>query len=739
MPLSTDVGGAITTDTIWTLAGSPYIVTSDVTVQSGVMLTVEAGVEVRFNNGTGLFVHGAVHVAGTASQPITFTTSSTTPAPGQWEGIFFEEDSDNARNLLEYATVSYAGQRVCWWHDLCGYTGIGVYDAAPTICYTTVRQSAGHGLWASNANLTLGQDTFEQNAGGSGVAIENTTLTLSNSTLRQNGAHGLAVSANSVVLTPTLTGNTFSNNTQHAVYVQYTDGAGLPVVSGNIATGNVGFNGVAVAGTLGYAMTVPSAYDLPLGVAGGDLTINNGVELTVQSGAPMLFSGTALYVNGALRAVGTMTQPITFTTSASSPAAGQWKGIYIEPDSDDARTVLEYVTVSYAGQGYAGYWHGCWYCRFGIGVWEASPTIRRTTVQYSAGYGLYAYGMNSEVSQNIFEQNNGDGVFVVNTALLLRESAVRQNGGHGIVIGANDVAVMPTLSGNTIENNSGHAVYVQYNNGAGLPIISGNSVSGNSGFSGVAMAGIIGQTMTWPATYALPLRVAADVTVLNGVELTVEPGVEVSFNSGSGLMVNGALRAVGTATQPITFTTSAPSPAAGQWKGIYIEADSDDARMVLEYVTVSYAGQGFGGWWHGCWYCRFGIGVWEAAPTIRHTTVHHSAGYGLWAGNTTLPLAKDTFEQNASDGVSIVNTTLTLTDSTLRLNNRTGLQVQSGSARVEGCSIVGNSNFGIENMSPGSTVRATYNWWGHPSGPYHAATNPGGQGNAVSDKGCGKK
>jgi hypothetical protein len=521
--------------------------------------------------------------------------------------------------------------------------------------------------------------------------------------------------------------------------VQYTDGAGLPVVSGNIATGNVGFNGVAVAGTLGYAMTVPSAYDLPLGVAGGDLTINNGVELTVQSGAPMLFSGTALYVNGALRAVGTMTQPITFTTSASSPAAGQWKGIYIEPDSDDARTVLEYVTVSYAGQGYAGYWHGCWYCRFGIGVWEASPTIRRTTVQYSAGYGLYAYGMNSEVSQNIFEQNNGDGVFVVNTALLLRESAVRQNGGHGIVIGANDVAVMPTLSGNTIENNSGHAVYVQYNNGAGLPIISGNSVSGNSGFSGVAMAGIIGQTMTWPATYALPLRVAADVTVLNGVELTVEPGVEVSFNSGSGLMVNGALRAVGTATQPITFTTSAPSPAAGQWKGIYIEADSDDARMVLEYVTVSYAGQGFGGWWHGCWYCRFGIGVWEAAPTIRHTTVHHSAGYGLWAGNTTLPLAKDTFEQNASDGVSIVNTTLTLTDSTLRLNNRTGLQVQSGSARVEGCSIVGNSNFGIENMSPGSTVRATYNWWGHPSGPYHAATNPGGQGNAVSDKGCGKK
>ena len=57
-PLSTDVGGVISTDTTWVQADSPYIVTSDVAVQSGVTLTVEPGVEIRFSAGTTLYVDG---------------------------------------------------------------------------------------------------------------------------------------------------------------------------------------------------------------------------------------------------------------------------------------------------------------------------------------------------------------------------------------------------------------------------------------------------------------------------------------------------------------------------------------------------------------------------------------------------------------------------------------------------------------------------------------------------------
>ncbi|MCK4444926.1 MAG: hypothetical protein KAW09_10295, partial [Thermoplasmata archaeon] len=40
------VSGHITSDTTWNESGSPYIVTNTVTVDNGVTLTIEAGVEV---------------------------------------------------------------------------------------------------------------------------------------------------------------------------------------------------------------------------------------------------------------------------------------------------------------------------------------------------------------------------------------------------------------------------------------------------------------------------------------------------------------------------------------------------------------------------------------------------------------------------------------------------------------------------------------------------------------------
>ena len=43
-PLATNVGGTITTNTTWTPAGSPYIMTGSVTVTQGINLTIEPGV-----------------------------------------------------------------------------------------------------------------------------------------------------------------------------------------------------------------------------------------------------------------------------------------------------------------------------------------------------------------------------------------------------------------------------------------------------------------------------------------------------------------------------------------------------------------------------------------------------------------------------------------------------------------------------------------------------------------------
>src|SRR5262245_20595264 len=86
---STNVSGAINKNTTWAVSGSPYIVTGSVTINSGKILTIAAGVTVKFNSGTYLSAIGTLTAVGTASSPITFTSSSATPAPGNWDSIRF--------------------------------------------------------------------------------------------------------------------------------------------------------------------------------------------------------------------------------------------------------------------------------------------------------------------------------------------------------------------------------------------------------------------------------------------------------------------------------------------------------------------------------------------------------------------------------------------------------------------------------------------------------------------------
>ena len=51
----------------------------------------------------------------------------------------------------------------------------------------------------------------------------------------------------------------------------------------------------------------------------------------------------------------------------------------------------------------------------------------------------------------------------------------------------------------------------------------------------------------------------------SGVTLINEPGVTVKFDSGKVLQIQGELVAQGASVSPITFTSSASSPAASDW------------------------------------------------------------------------------------------------------------------------------------------------------------------------------
>jgi hypothetical protein len=120
----TKVGGPIVQDTIWTSAGSPYIVVMNAGVEKSVTLTIEPGVTVKFDGEFFLEVSGTLIARGTAANPITFTSNKPEKKPGDWQGIKFLKGSVGANfddqgnyldgSILEYCKIEYGGRAISY-------------------------------------------------------------------------------------------------------------------------------------------------------------------------------------------------------------------------------------------------------------------------------------------------------------------------------------------------------------------------------------------------------------------------------------------------------------------------------------------------------------------------------------------------------------------------------------------------------------------------------------------------
>lgn len=84
------IGGTLTTD-LTLSTGVEYDLTSALIVPEGITLTIEPGVVVRASTGSDVYVAilqgGVINAEGTSSNPIVFTSNSSTPNPGDWGGL----------------------------------------------------------------------------------------------------------------------------------------------------------------------------------------------------------------------------------------------------------------------------------------------------------------------------------------------------------------------------------------------------------------------------------------------------------------------------------------------------------------------------------------------------------------------------------------------------------------------------------------------------------------------------
>ncbi len=222
---ATDVSGVISSNTTWSISGSPYTVTGNVLVNSGVTLTIEAGVTVKFDADKSLQINGELIAQGTSSNKITFTSNQSSPAAGDWGRIFFSESSNDAvfssgtyqsGCIMEYCDISYGGgtessgqihaDRSHIFLKNCtvkysGNTGVYVYKSSLTIESTDVKNSNSSGVGLSGygggtTDLSVNNCTFSNNAGSGlyyGADVASGSATIENSEALNNAGTGFSL------------------------------------------------------------------------------------------------------------------------------------------------------------------------------------------------------------------------------------------------------------------------------------------------------------------------------------------------------------------------------------------------------------------------------------------------------------------------------------------------------------------------------------------------------------------
>lgn len=316
----------ITTATTWT-SDNIYVIDGDIDVDANI--TIEPGTIIKFKTGAslgfGYTSNVTVTANGTADKRIVFTAYGSNPTPGSWDGVFFYN------HVLQNSSLTYC--------DFL-YAGYSDWPAVSFRCKLTFNNNIIK--YAKLSGIDMDGD-------GSFVSMNGNTIT-------DCGTHAIALYPSAI--------HTLGVNNNITCKAGY----GIFVNEGEVTS---------TTGTNLLWRKQPVQYIFDLGsVIETNLTIEAGTTLAFNAGAYLNFGYSA---NVTLTAVGTATNPITFTSSNTSPAAGAWRGLslygYTTPN-----TQFDYCNFNYGG--YDG--EQFIYAREVNGF-----TVKNCSFNNSAGWGIY--------------------------------------------------------------------------------------------------------------------------------------------------------------------------------------------------------------------------------------------------------------------------------------------------------------------------------------------------------------
>ena len=641
---ATDVSGTQTG--LWTLTGSPYVVTGDVTVPDGETLSIEAGVVVRFTYRRYLFIYGTLVANGISANHITFTSDQGTPTPGYWRSLYFS--NADAGCILNYCDVSYGGY---------GNQGnIYIYGSGTNVSVsnTTVSYGSSYGIQIDN----------------------NSSPPISSCNAHNNGTYGIY--CNNANCKPTITSCTITNNGSYAIRV-YADS--VEAITGSMSISGNNPNAIQVYGGnvngLGDDAATWLNHSVPY-VCSGSVTVPDAKTLTINPGITIKFSSTDyFFIYGTLVADGTSGSHITFTSGRATPAPGDWRNVYFsQPDSG---CILDYCDILYGGYGN----QGNLYCY----RTQSNLTVTNCTISQSSTYGIYCdYDTDPPITGCTIQDNGSYGIYCndSNSFPAITDCTIADNGSYAIRMYADGIeAITGAMS---ITGNNPNAIAVHGGNVSGLG----------------------DDTAVW-LNHGVPYIFTGTVTVIDAKTLTLAVGNTLKFSSTNSLFIYGTLVADGTSSQHITFTSSLATPAAGDWRYIYFQAPDPGCildycdfsyggyqnqgtlylyqtgtNLSMSNTTITYSGS------YGI-YANYG-----SNPSMTNIDILNGSNHGLYCYQSSSPvLSGCTIQDNGGYGIYCddLNSVPPVTDSSIVDNGNYAVRISAnGVEGITGAMTISGNN-----------------------------------------------
>lgn len=526
-----------------------HMVTCDVDVNG--TLTIKPGAIVYMAAERSLKINGKLIAQGTLAKPIKFLPANNSTTPGAWGHISFAATA-SSESILDYCEIKFGGKGSMWFYPHFEY----------------------YSSWGI-------------------VHLSDCEISINNTKIEGGAAYGLVLTENAKL--KSFQNNTFTANTKSPIRIP-------SKVLHHLGSTNRFTNEKDIQVVGEDYLYIPSDvtwYKQDVGYAiDGRIGLSSNFAITIQPGCTFKFDREGLsdaayfaIMDGSIKAIGTAAEPIVFTSSKETKAAGDWGGLLIGNNS-----VLKYVTIEYAGS------------------------------EYRFGYhrGLYVSG-NSIVENSTISNIPGTGMDVGTSTATIRNNTIKDCTGPGITVLIQNQHIIEDSNVMT--------------NTAGMHMSSGSGLN----------TSVTLKKRPFPYVISTISMGNGTLTIEPGAEIQMRSGgsITMGWNNVSN-SYSGNIKANGTAAEPIRIGLYPKDKQDGKknWGAIFFGETS--TTSVLNYCVLTDGGYPLDG--NGNSFTDTGIiNCYKTAgfPTITNCTISNSATYGMaLKSGSTIAESNNTFSNN---------------------------------------------------------------------------------------------